>query len=143
MNVLLSIRPEFTEKIFSGEKLYEFRKQKPKERIGKVLIYESRRSRKILGWFSIRTIHSGSPEEIWERCKCQSGIEKESYLVYCNGKTVIYAIEIDQIFRFDQPMNPNDIIPDFKPPQNFVYVSDDAVPTTHAFRKVWCTRYSK
>jgi predicted transcriptional regulator len=127
MDVLLSVRPEYTEKLFSGEKLYEFRKRKPKEIIGRVLIYESRRSRKILGWFSVRTIHSGSPGDIWERCKDHSGIEKKRYLSYCNGNKVIHALEIDHIFRFNPPRNPFDMIPDFKPPQDFVYLPDGMI----------------
>jgi len=127
MDVLLSIRPEYTEKLFSGEKRYEFRKRKPKEMIGKVLIYESRRSRMILGWFSVRTIHSGSPRDIWERCKDHGGIEKENYALYCNGNRIIHALEVDQIVRFNPPINPFEVIPDFKPPQDFAYVADDLV----------------
>jgi len=128
MNVLLSIRPEYTEKILSGEKRYEFRKRKPKEIVGKVFIYECHPSKRIVGWFSVRTIHSGSPEEIWERCKNSSGINKESYLAYCNGRKIIYAFEIDQILRFEYPVNPFENIPDFKPPQDFEYFDENAVP---------------
>jgi predicted transcriptional regulator len=130
MDVLLSIRPEYTEKLFSGEKRYEFRKCKPREKIEKVFIYESRGSRKIVGWFTIRSVHSGSPEEIWEKCKDRGGIQKTRYLAYCNGRHIIYAFEIDRIVRFDQPVNPSTIIPNFKPPQNFVYVSAQVARTT-------------
>jgi len=128
MNVLLSIRPEYTEKILSGEKLYEFRKRKPKQRIDKVFIYESSGSRKILGWFSVKKIHSGSPEEIWERCSNEGGIKREAYLDYCNSNKTVYALQIDRIVRFDKPIDPYDMIPDFKPPQSFEYVSDSTFP---------------
>ena len=127
MDVLLSIRPEYTEKLFSGEKRYEFRKRKPKETIGKALVYESRRSRMIVGWFSVRTIHSGSPQDIWEKCKDHGGIEEENYVRYCNGNKIIHALEVDQIVRFNPPINPFNVIPDFKPPQNFSYVADDLI----------------
>jgi predicted transcriptional regulator len=121
MNVLLSIRPEYSRKIFSGEKRYEFRKRRPQRSVGKVFVYECRPSRSIVGWFSVRRIHSGSPEEIWERCKESGGIRKESYFAYCSGRKIIHAFEIDEIFRFDCPLDPFDCIRDFRAPQDFVY----------------------
>ena len=130
MKLLLSIKPEYSEKIFSGEKRYEFRKQKPKRVIDKVFIYECSPSRNIAGWFSVKRIHSGSPEEIWERCKNWSGIEKNRYLNYCNGSKVIYAFEINETFKFDNPINPLKIISDFKPPQSFTYLDGSIIYET-------------
>jgi predicted transcriptional regulator len=127
MNVLLSIKPEYAEKIFSGEKRYEFRKRKPKQVVDRVFVYECHPSKRIVGWFSVSRIHSGAPSEIWERCKDSGGIEEEAYFSYCHGKKMIHAFEIDEIFRFDRPMNPTDAFRDFKPPQDFVYVGDGMV----------------
>jgi predicted transcriptional regulator len=129
MKVLLSIKPEYTSKIFSGEKKYEFRKQKPKRAFRRVFIYESSPSKTIVGWFSIKNILSGSPKEIWERCKYGGGIEKEKFFTYCNGKKIIYALEIDKIFRFKSPINPYEIYSDFYPPQNFHYLNNSQLFT--------------
>jgi len=123
MNVLLSIKPEYTERIFSGEKKFEFRKQKPKQIIERVVIYECHPSKTIVGWFSVKRIIAGSPKEIWEICKNSSGIEKEDYFNYCNGKKIIYALQIDRTFHFDIPINPFEIDSDFNPPQNFSYLN--------------------
>ncbi|MGA2790836.1 MAG: ASCH domain-containing protein [Candidatus Bathyarchaeia archaeon] len=117
----MSIRPEFASKIFSGEKRYEFRRRKPKEPVGKVFVYECTPSKRIIGWFSVRKIHSGSPYEIWEKCKDSGGIRKEEYLSYCRGRNVIHAFEIDEVFRLNPPMNPFEVFFDFKPPQDFAY----------------------
>lgn len=129
LNVLLSIKPEYAEKIFSGQKRYEFRKRKPKETVAKVFVYECHPSKRIVGWFSVRRIHSGSPYEIWEKCKDFGGIEEERYLAYCRGKKVIHAFEIDEIFRFDPPVNPFHSFRDFNPPQDFRYMdySSDSI----------------
>lgn len=123
MKILLSIKPEYTKKIFSGEKKYEFRKQKPKQKIEKVIIYECHPSKKIVGWFSVKKIISGSPKEIWEKCKDSGGIEEEGYFNYCNGKKIIYSFQIDRTFQFDTPINPFEIDSDFNPPQNFLYLN--------------------
>ena len=91
MNVLLSIKPEYSRKIFSGEKRYEFRKRRPNEDIHKVCVYESHPSKKIVGWFSLRRIHSGSPKRIWQMCNNYGGIKPESYFAYCKGRKIIHA----------------------------------------------------
>lgn len=127
MIVLLSIKPEYTEKIFSGEKRYEFRKQKPKRVIERIFIYECHPSKNIVGWFSIKRVLSGSPKEIWDKCKNQSGMEKERYFSYCNGKRVIHAFEIDDSLQFDNPIDPFKSISNFKPPQNFTYLGEPMI----------------
>lgn len=133
MKILLSIKPEYTEKIFSGKKKYEFRKQKPKQIIEKVIIYETRPSKNIVGWFTVKRILSDSPEKIWEMCKSLSGIEKEEYFAYCNGRRIIHAFEINKISRFDTPIDPFGIFSNFNPPQNFSYL--DNSPISNAIEK--------
>ncbi len=127
MNILLSIKPEYTQKIFSGEKKYEFRKQRPISIIEMVLIYESAPSKNIVGWFTVKRILSGSPEDIWERCKNSGGIERKEYFAYCNGRKCIYALEIDSILQFGSPINPLEICSDFRPPQNFSYLDSSPI----------------
>jgi predicted transcriptional regulator len=114
-------------KIFSGEKRYEFRKRKPKGDVRKVFVYESSPSKRIVGWFSVRTIHSGSPEEIWRMCSHYGGIKREFYFAYCKNRKVIHAFEIDEIFRFEYPLNPYESFHDFKAPQDFVYCGEGEV----------------
>lgn len=126
----MSIKPKYSEKIFSGEKKYEFRKQRPKRVINRIFIYECDPSKNIVGWFSVKQIHSGSPEEIWRKCKSLGGIEKKNYLNYCNGRKIIYAFEIKETFQFDEPIDPFESISDFKPPQSFTYLDGSIMSKT-------------
>jgi predicted transcriptional regulator len=123
MKILLSIKPEYSNKIFSGEKKFEFRKKIPKHKFEIVYVYESQPTKKIVGFFSIKNIISGSPEDIWNRCWKTGGIEEEKYFKYCGNKKVIYAFEIDKTVRFESPVNPLELNPKFIPPQNYVYLS--------------------
>ncbi len=123
MNLLLSIKPEYSDKIFSGEKKFEFRRQKPKRRFEIVLVYESHPSKKIVGWFSVKKIISGSPADVWERCGKSGGIEEDDYFEYCGDKDIIYAFQIDKIFHFQKPINPSKMNPEFSPPQSFSYLN--------------------
>jgi predicted transcriptional regulator len=127
MQVLLSVKPEYSKRIFSGEKKYEFRKQKPKFSISTVIVYESSPTRSIVGCFSVKRIHSDSPDRIWQKCRESSGIEESRYLNYCNGTKLIHAIEIDEVFKFENPICPSEVIPDFKPPQNFSYLKSSLI----------------
>ena len=65
MNVILSIKPEFVEKIFSGEKQYEYRKILFKQKVDTVYIYASRPISKIVGEFKIDEILCDTPENIF------------------------------------------------------------------------------
>jgi len=54
MNVLLSVKPKYTEKILEGEKKYEFRRAIfKKQNIEKVYIYSSSPVSKIVAAFDI------------------------------------------------------------------------------------------
>ena len=66
MQVLLSIKPEYAEKILNGEKKYEFRKVLPKNKsITKVIIYATMPIGKVIGEFEIAELISDSPSRLW------------------------------------------------------------------------------
>ena len=68
MKVLLSIKPEFVEKIFAGTKKYEFRKSLFKRSDVKfVVIYASAPIKRVVGEFEIDDILSDDVNTIWER----------------------------------------------------------------------------
>lgn len=122
MKILLSIKPEFVFKIFTGEKRFEFRKKIPKKHFKKVFIYESSPTQNVVGWFIVSRIIKDDPDTIWDECNSKSGIEKQNYYNYCNGNQKIYALEIKEYHKFDDPINPFNLISNFMPPQNFTYL---------------------
>lgn len=121
MVILLSIKPEYTRRIFSGEKKFEFRKQKPAIPTTLVFIYESFPTKKIVGWFTLKKMISGPPQEIWNQCGDKGGISRLNFFKYCEGNEIIYAFEIGKSFRFPEPFDPYNLDEHFKPPQNFSY----------------------
>ena len=123
--ILLSIKPEFSKKIFNGEKQFEFRKVIPKNHIEKVFIYESSPSKLIVGWFTIKRILSGPPATIWKICNHASGIDEEYFFAYCRNKELIYAIEIESVFEFKVPLKPHKLDSSFKAPQNFMFLDSN------------------
>lgn len=121
MVILLSIKPEYTKKIFSGEKKFEFRKLKPKSPPSVIYIYESYPTKLIVGRFNVKKILSGTPQEIWDRCKKYGGIGEEDFFKYTLGKELIFAYEIEKVVKFPTPIDPTKYDPSFIAPQSFAY----------------------
>ena len=62
MNVILSIRPTFCKLIFSGQKLYEYRKKLfTRADIDRVYIYATKSTCRIVGYFTIDHVIEDSP----------------------------------------------------------------------------------
>ena len=124
MNILLSIKPEFVNKILSHEKLYEFRKCIFKQEVERIYIYSTYPVKKIVGYFEVTDIICASPEELWELFSEVSGICKNEFFEYYFGVEKGFAIKIDNLVIFDEFID-MDMIDDFKAPQSFCYVENN------------------
>jgi len=128
MNVLLSIKPKYVEKIKNGIKKYEFRKSlcsaKNREKLDKIFIYSSAPVKKIVARFFVEEILEDHPKSLWNKCKDVSGIEQVDFFRYFQDKNTGLAIKISDIKFFRKPIEPKKIIPNFSPPQSFCYVDD-------------------
>lgn len=123
MNVILSIKPEFVEKIFSGEKKYEYRKVSFKQKVDTVYIYASRPIGKIVGEFKLEEIICDTPENIWKLTKEQSGVTKKFFDKYYEGKDKGVALKIKDCEEYEEGVNPDTLVTNFKVPQSFIYTN--------------------
>lgn len=122
MRVLLSIKPEFAEKIFDGEKLYEFRRSIFKSpNVEKIVIYASSPVKKIIGEFYVEDILSLDIDDLWDKTQHCSGIEKEFYYNYFEGKEIGHAIKVKQAVRYPEYQELSDYNIKY-PPQSFMYL---------------------
>ena len=125
MKLLLSIKPEFALRIFSGEKTYEFRKsvhQQPG--VSVAAVYASKPIGMIIGEFEILDIIRASPETLWEQTRDGAGISREFFFEYFDKRSVAYALKVGAVRRFEAPLEPRQLIDDFTPPQSYMYVND-------------------
>jgi predicted transcriptional regulator len=121
MKVVLSIKPEFADKIFAGTKKYEFRKAIFKnETVKSVLVYVSSPVQKVIGEFQIKRIIKHDLPTLWEITKEHSGITEEYFYEYFKEKDEGFAIEIKKKRKFRVPKC---LKADYQlsPPQSFVY----------------------
>ena len=124
VDIILSIKPEHAEKILIGFKRFEFRKQIPLKQIHQVFIYSSYPKKLIVGKFRIRSVIEGSPEEIWEKCGAEGGIEEERFFSYFGDRSRGYGFEVDEVERFEPPIDPREKNGKFRAPQSFAYIQD-------------------
>lgn len=124
MKVLLSIKPEFVEKIFAGTKKYEFRKSLFKRGdIKYVVIYASSPVKRVVGEFEIINIMSGDVNSVWERTQKHSGITRAFYNSYFQNKKTANAIQIGNLIKFKESKTLSDYNVR-QAPQSFCYVVD-------------------
>jgi predicted transcriptional regulator len=124
-NILISINPIHIEKIFNGTKKYEFRKHDFTKQLNKALIYSTKPTGQIVGYFTIQQVLKGTPAEIWERCKEFAGSSREAFFTYFKDKNKAYALEIIEPLRYPNPIEPSGMIEGFKAPQSFMYINCD------------------
>lgn len=123
MKVLLSIKPEFADKIFSGEKLYEYRKVCFSRRdIKTIVVYATQPVGRLVGEFDIEEVIEGSPDSVWNNTKYFSGITKSFFSRYFSGRELAYAIKIINARKYSESIDPNTAFDNFIPPQSFRYI---------------------
>lgn len=123
MEVLLSIKPEFANKIFNWEKIYEFRKSIFKNNwIKKIIVYSSSPVQKVIWEFEIDFIIAESPKSLWKKTKKWSWISETFFYKYFENKEIGYAIKIKKSKIYKEPKC---IKKDYNkiPPQSFLYLA--------------------
>ena len=123
MKVLLSIKPEFVERILSGVKKYEFRKT-PFKRDGvtTVVVYSTMPVGKVVGEFSIDDIFSEHPQALWERTANAAGISKEFFDEYYFGREKGTAIAVGNVVTYEKPMCLSELGENISAPRSYRYL---------------------
>lgn len=124
MKVILSIKPQFAEKIFDGTKKFEFRRSIFKNPdVKNVVVYASAPISKVIGEFEIDEILHQGLEPLWKETEQSSGITKEFYCSYFSGKTAGFALKIKNTKRYKKHYSIKEKYGLF-PPQSFAYIRD-------------------
>lgn len=123
MKVVLSIKPEFANKIFDGSKKYEFRRAIFKNRqVKKVVVYASYPVQKVIGEFEIEDILIHDLDTLWKKTKSYAGISEDYFFSYFKAKDRGYAIKIKNTKLYKTPKCIRQDLNLF-PPQSFLYLT--------------------
>ena len=119
--LLLSIKPEYVEKILQGGKKFEYRKRLAKEDVSYIYVYSTAPSMKVVASVHIEGHLSDSPTALWEKTKAAAGISRAKFRDYFRGCKTAYAYKLGKVEVFESPKN----LYDFGvavAPQSFVYI---------------------
>ena len=124
--ILMSIKPEYVNKIFSGEKKYEYRKRICKNNIEKIIVYSSYPVQKIIGELIIKNVLFDKKDIIWNKTKEYGGIDKDKYDKYYVNCEYAVAYEIEKAIPYDNQKELKDY--GIKAaPQSYVYIKKELI----------------
>ncbi|ETS31342.1 hypothetical protein BB987_13175 [Photorhabdus temperata] len=124
MKVLLSIKPEYVNRILDGSKRFEFRKGAFKNNeVQSVVIYATMPIGMVVGEFEIEEIISDSPSVVWEMTRQFAGITKDFFDNYFEGRKNAVAIGIGNVKKYDKPLSLDMLGQGIKAPQSYRYLS--------------------
>jgi len=124
--ILMSIKPEYVDKIFSGEKKYEYRKRLCKEKIDTIIVYSSSPIQKVVGELKIKQVLYDKKNVIWNKTNKYGGITKIKYDNYYENCGYVVAYEIEKAILYDKQKD----LKDFNvrtAPQSYVYITNKGV----------------
>lgn len=124
-SIIISIHPVHVEKILSGEKVFEYRKNLPNDRIDYAVIYATSPVSRIVAVAEIEEIIPGSPNKIWETTRNASGISRTFYREYFKEKHKAYAIHFGKVYETLSHINPLDPEYNIHVPQSYSYLKDN------------------
>jgi len=129
MNLLISVKPHWAEKITSGEKIWELRKLAPREGVKLVIVYATSPASKIVAVTDLDRTMIITPARLWLRNHCRSNpacISEKDFWKYYEGKETAYALILSNPRSLNIPLTEiRGIKPKFHPPQSYIYLPDD------------------
>lgn len=134
--LLLSIRPEYAEKIFDGTKKIELRRVRPRLDQGDlVIVYASSPKKALLGSFEVEHVIEKLVINLWNDVKKEAGINLKDFFNYYEGKSVGFGIRLKNIQNFHPPVELERIRQewsDFRPPQGYRYLTESELEIVKA-----------
>lgn len=122
--MLLSIKPEYAQRIIDGTKEFEFRTRQCREDITKIIFYSTAPESKVVGEAEIDEVISGAPSAVWELTKHAAGIPRSFFRSYYKGRPVAVAYKLKNVIAYDEPK----VLEDYgimHIPQSFVYLEKE------------------
>ena len=116
--ILLSIKPEYANKIFD-----EYRKRIPKKEVSKIVVYSSAPEQAVIGEFEVVKTLKMKPTPLWNSTKANAGISRSKYRKYFSGCTTAYAFVIGSYEKYPTSKSLADLNIQ-SAPQSFVYLDD-------------------
>ena len=123
-SILLSVKPEYVEKILKGDKKYEFRKRIAVKDVQYIYLYSTAPVMKVVAKVEVIGTLQASPIDLWEKTKEAAGISRKKYRAYFQKCKKAYAYILGNVSKYNVPKT----LDEFgvcSPPQSFVYIDGE------------------
>lgn len=125
--MLISIKTKYSNKIFNGTKLYEYRRKSIGEKNchKKIYVYSSQEEKAIVGYIIVDKILQGDIAYILQETNNKNNIDIIDYFDGCDKG---YALKIAKAVRFERPISLSKIKKQektFVVPQFYRYIKKD------------------
>lgn len=126
---LFSIKQKYSEKIYTKEKLVEFRRQNVNITQDELcLIYTSSPVKKINGYFVVKKKIRAPLDELWKLTKNFAGLsysEFKEYFINCVEGTAIIFKKAEELVHKISLKEIQKIVSGFRPPQSYYNINVD------------------
>ena len=126
MIALLSIHPEYVQRMSRGEKRVEFRRARFSRELTYVVVYATSPESRIAGYFEVVGVDEGSPSFLWRTHGDHSGISRKRLFDYLRGARQAVAIRIGRFHEVKRKISLADVGA-VAPPQSFRYLPQEAL----------------
>ncbi len=125
--LLLSVRPEYAQKIFGGTKTVELRRILPRIAKGDlVLVYVSSPVKAVMGAFTVDQVIDQRPEALWRMVEGKAGLTRREFKAYFSGASRGCGIFFTDVLSLQKPVTLQSLRerwPAFQPPQGYCYLA--------------------
>lgn len=134
--LLLSIRPQYADKIFRGIKEVELRRTRPRLCGGDlVIVYASSPRKALIGAFEVQRVIQKPLEDLWKEVQEKAGISYQDFCSYYEGLSVGCGIFLNKACYFHEPVSLERLRQewdDFRPPQSYRYLKPNEIGLVEA-----------
>lgn len=128
-DVVLSIRPQYSEKIMEGRKTVELRRRFPVSAPSGTMayIYSTSPVRAMVGIAEIKDVLKLPVQQIWSEFEDTAFIKRNDFDSYFHGLEFGFALLFEEVKPFSRPVPLTELREKFgfEPPQSFLYASRD------------------
>jgi predicted transcriptional regulator len=122
--LVLSIGPEYANKIVSGTKTVELRRRFSKRWIGcRTVVYATSPEKRLVGEARIANVVAGDPDRIWSTFGRELGCSRRELDDYVGNSPEVFALVLDDVVRYAEPIPlrvlEHLIASDIDPPQSY------------------------
>jgi len=121
--ILLSIKPEYVEKILAGTKKYEFRKRLAKD-VAKIVVYSTAPIKKVVAEVDVIGTIECPAQKMWDITHEFAGIDKDRFHEYfCDCKNAC-AYVLGSVVKYANPKSLDEYGLSLAP-QSFIYIVEE------------------